>query len=72
MSKLCNIIAGAATLLFVVGCGVKGDPKPPLTPAALGHGQPSFKRATKEFVPKQIQEIDPSSGTPIDDGADPE
>lgn len=72
MSKLGKIIVGVATILFYVGCGVKGDPKPPLTPAALGHGQPSFKRATKEFVPKQTQEIDPSSGTPVDEGAEPE
>ncbi len=36
--------------LAITGCGVKGDPKPPLTPAALGHGQPSFKRANKTLI----------------------
>ncbi len=42
---------GIIVILLAAGCGVKGDPKPPLTPVALGHGQPSFKRATKNIVP---------------------
>ena len=44
--------------MALVGCGVKGDPKPPLTPAALGHGQPSFKRITKVVVPGKTSEDD--------------
>lgn len=34
------------------GCGVKGDPKPPDTPAYLGRGQPSYRKAT-EKIPLQ-------------------
>lgn len=45
--------------LLASGCGVKGDPKPPVTPAALGHGQPSFKRATKLIVPINPNESEP-------------
>lgn len=29
--------------LLIVGCGVRGDPKPPSYPAELGRGRPSFK-----------------------------
>jgi hypothetical protein len=34
----------------LVGCGVKGDPVPPGTPAELGRGQPTYKKATEEFA----------------------
>ena len=47
-------LIGILGVLVTFGCGVKGDPKPPLTPAALGHGQPSFKRATKFLAPTQV------------------
>lgn len=36
-------------VLFLVECGVKGDPLPPLEPPALGRGKPSFRRATKKL-----------------------
>lgn len=35
---------------IISGCGVRGDPVPPGTPAELGHGQPSYRRATEEFA----------------------
>jgi hypothetical protein len=31
-------------------CGVRGRPQPPLAPAELGRGQPSFKGATEEMA----------------------
>ena len=34
----------------ILGCGVRGRPQPPLTPPELGHGQPTFSRATEEFA----------------------
>lgn len=33
--------------VFLVGCGVKGDPVPPTRPADLGRGRPTYRRATK-------------------------
>lgn len=57
----------ALLTLFVFGCGVKGDPKPPLTPVSLGHGQPSFKRATKPLPTPQTQESEPAPRKTIDD-----
>lgn len=29
------------------GCGVKGMPLPPLTPAPIGRGEPTYSEATK-------------------------
>ncbi len=58
MKSLRTTAAAGLTLsgLFVVccicscvcSCGVRGRPQPPLTPAEIGHGQPSFKRSTGE------------------------
>ena len=38
------------SLVLIAGCGVKGDPVPPGTPAELGRGQPTYKRAAEEFA----------------------
>jgi hypothetical protein len=43
-----GLIAVFSLLYF--GCGVKGDPVPPGTPAELGRGQPTYKKATEEFA----------------------
>lgn len=52
------IVAG----LTVVACGVRGRPQPPLTPAELGRGEPSYKRATEELAFPNVP-----SPTPIQD-----
>lgn len=36
--------------LILFACGVRGRPQPPLVPADLGRGKPTFKRATEEFA----------------------
>ncbi len=59
-------------VLFISGCGVKGDPKPPLTPAALGHGQPSFKRSTKALAPTQVPDSDQVPKTKTNDNSEQE
>lgn len=42
------------------GCGVRGKPQPPLQPAELGRGQPSFKRATEEFAFPEVPSPTPA------------
>lgn len=38
----------------LLSCGVKGKPQPPLTPAVLGRGEPSYSKATEKLrVPKK-------------------
>lgn len=37
-----------AWALWIVGCGVKGDPLPPEKPAELGRGRPTYRRAMKD------------------------
>lgn len=44
----------AAPLIFLfLGCGVKGDPRPPLEPAVIGSGQPRFSKATEKLKLKK-------------------
>lgn len=38
-----------STLGALVACGVKGDPRPPIEPANIGRGKPSFKKVGKEL-----------------------
>lgn len=39
--------------MFLAGCGVKGSPLPPLNPAPLGRGEPTYSEATKKEAPKK-------------------
>jgi hypothetical protein len=50
---LSAIVILASAFLFAA-CGVRGRPQPPLTPAELGRGKPTFKRATEEFRFKDV------------------
>lgn len=40
-------------VLVLSGCGVKGRPLPPLTPAPLGRGEPTYSEATKKKSSKK-------------------
>jgi hypothetical protein len=33
------------------GCGVRGDPSPPITPAEIGRGHPSYKGYSQDYTP---------------------
>ncbi|UXR65698.1 hypothetical protein EZJ49_05480 [Bdellovibrio bacteriovorus] len=46
MEHLNKTILLAVLALAISGCGVKGRPLPPLNPAPLGRGEPTFKDAT--------------------------
>lgn len=48
--KICKCISVSAACLYMLGCGVKGDPLPPEKPVELGRGRPTYKRAT-EVIP---------------------
>lgn len=41
------LVFGLIVFLFISGCGVKGDPLPPLQPVEIGRGKPNFKRELK-------------------------
>lgn len=34
--------------LLIAGCGVKGVPLPPLVPAPIGRGEPTYSEATQK------------------------
>ena len=46
MEYLNKTILLAVLALAMSGCGVKGHPLPPLNPAPLGRGEPTFKDST--------------------------
>ena len=55
-------LTGALLLIaLMAACGVRGKPQPPLTPAELGRGKPTFRRGTEEFA---FPAVPPPSSVP--------
>jgi hypothetical protein len=52
MHKKITSLSLMGCFLGLVGCGVKGDPLPPLKPSTLGRGEPTYRKAT-EKIPLQ-------------------
>jgi hypothetical protein len=62
---------------FTLSCGVKGKPQPPLTPALLGRGEPSYSKATEKLkvikkkssqkIEGDFEETDDFAPTPEDE-----
>lgn len=47
----CKIFFLGLLLSSGVGCGVKGKPLPPLEPAQIGRGAPTYKRTAEQARP---------------------
>ena len=68
-----RLFSALAVLLWISGCGVKGDPLPPEKPIELGRGRPTYKRATEGL---KIEKNKPPRSKPAarddeeDDGED--
>ncbi len=56
---LLNLILGIS-----IGCGVKGRPLPPLEPAEIGRGAPTYKRAAELAKPSIVPEAGGPSPSP--------
>lgn len=54
------MLAVALYAATISGCGVKGKPLPPLEPAELGRGMPTYKRTAQEAKPTSIPAVDAS------------
>nr|BFD57933.1 hypothetical protein CKG001_00400 [Bdellovibrio sp. CKG001]BFD61360.1 hypothetical protein BdHM001_00410 [Bdellovibrio sp. HM001]BFD65018.1 hypothetical protein HAGR004_00400 [Bdellovibrio sp. HAGR004] len=63
MEHLNKTIILAALSLAMFGCGVKGRPLPPLNPAPLGRGEPTFKDSTSP-TPVKKKSKDSEAGQP--------
>ncbi len=55
MTKVFKGFLLSLCLIAPTGCGVKGDPVPPATPAEIGRGKPLFKgeEADTSIIPKR-------------------
>ena len=53
------------------GCGVKGKPLPPLEPAEIGRGVPTYKRAAEQAKPKAVPESSSVKPSPTPDRRGP-
>ncbi|NJM10336.1 MAG: hypothetical protein HC883_05635 [Bdellovibrionaceae bacterium] len=47
LTKQIRLLTALSGALWMLGCGVKGDPLPPEKPVELGRGRPTYKRATE-------------------------
>lgn len=47
---------------MVAACGVRGKPQPPVMPAELGRGGPSFQGATEDLA---FPNVPTPEGTPV-------
>lgn len=45
----------------ICGCGVRGDPVPPLQPTELGRGQPTYREATKDLATPYVPPVQNNS-----------
>ena len=52
-------IFGPLLIAFVSACGVKGKPLPPLEPAQIGRGAPTYKRAAEQAKPAVVPDSIP-------------
>ena len=55
MNRLYHSLCIVCLTLCLQGCGVKGLPQPPLVPAQIGRGEPTFSRATQEVEIKKTK-----------------
>lgn len=54
-NKIILLVLAAGTTFGVMGCGVKGKPQPPLNPAPIGRGEPTYQDS-KDNSPDSSEE----------------
>ena len=55
------LLAAVILTVTAVSCGVKGKPLPPLEPAEIGRGAPTYKRAAEQAKPAGVPESSSST-----------
>ncbi|HWU44692.1 MAG TPA: hypothetical protein VN132_14670 [Bdellovibrio sp.] len=66
MELLNKFILYFIVIITFAGCGVKGVPLPPLTPAPIGRGEPTYSEATKTKEKKKSTKYQDLEETPIE------
>ena len=56
-----------AYFFFALGCGVRGNPLPPIDSAELGRGKPSYRGATEDIVFPQRPSIESADQSDMKD-----
>lgn len=67
MTTLPKILACLMLITSTQGCGVKGRPLPPVKPAELGRGKPTFTRTTEDFRFRNIPPVETEADTLTED-----
>ncbi|MBO9668574.1 MAG: hypothetical protein J7501_17380 [Bdellovibrio sp.] len=72
MEPLNKLLLLALSALYLSACGVKGAPLPPLNPAPIGRGEPTYSEANrnKKTKPKAKTYQDQERGNADDNGGD--
>jgi hypothetical protein len=55
MELLNKLILLALSALYLSGCGVKGAPLPPLNPAPIGRGEPTYSEANRKKAKPKVK-----------------
>lgn len=61
----------ALLVILISGCGVKGKPLPPLEPAEIGRGAPTYKRAAEQAKPTSVPDSNGARPSPTPDRRGP-
>lgn len=59
-----KVVLFFSSVIFLASCGVKGKPLPPLEPAAIGRGAPTYKRAAEQAKPSTVPGLPEATPTP--------
>ncbi len=72
LNRFSNLFFTLVLVFLVSGCGVKGMPLPPLTPAPIGRGEPTYSEATqkssKDKKKNKNQELEENPNSEIQEG----
>lgn len=61
VNKFLLLVLAVNISFGIVGCGVKGKPQPPLNPAPIGRGEPTYQDSKESSQDSSKQNQTPTS-----------